>query len=441
MRGYKSMSRRLLVAVLSIALMLISSPGFAVTATTRRVSVSSAEAEGNGYSFTRFGGAVSATGRYVVFESDATNLVPSDTNGTNDVFIRDRQKGVTRRVSVNSGEVQGNADSGHPSLSPGGRFVVFDSMASNLVGNDANVSSDVFIRDRTKGTTRRVSLNTLEVEGNGSSALGSISASGRFVVFKSEASNLVGNDANAVGDIFIRDRTSGTTRRISVNSAEVEGNAASYGASISADGRFVVFSSRATNIVGGDTNGVLDVFLRDRGTGLTRRLNLSSAGLQANDSSGEEPKISSDGRFVVFDSFASNLVTGDANGDQDVFIRNLAAGITKMVSVSSAEVHGNSFSVNAAISPNGRYVVFESASSNLVGTDTNAVLDVFRRDRKAGTTWRVSVTAGGSQGNGVSRGGTVSGDGRFVVFTSQATNMVSTDANGTDDVFIRGSLF
>jgi Tol biopolymer transport system component len=439
MRRHRNMHRKLLVSVFSITVLSLGVPGFAVTPTTRRISVSSAESQGDYHSWSSLGGAVSSDGRFVVFTSPATGLVPGDTAGTFDVFLRDRQRGITRLVSVNSAEVKANAASGPVSISADGRFIVFDSVASNLVGNDTNGQLDIFLRDRTKGITRRISVNSAEVQGNAGSYDASISPDGRFVVFSSDAANLVGNDTNAVGDVFIRDRMHGTTRRISLNSAEVEGNASSVGGRISADGRLVVFRSLAANLVAGDTNAVLDVFLRDRGTGRTRRLSMSSAGVQANDES-DDPRISGDGRFVVFESNATNLVPGDVNGTWDVFIRNLAARRTKLVSVNSAELRGNGASLDAGISAAGRYVVFSSGSTNLVGADTNGSNDIFVRDRRGGTTRRVSLTVGGAESNGPNSTPSISSNGRFVVWVSASTNLVSGDTNGYDDVFIRGPL-
>jgi Tol biopolymer transport system component len=293
-------------------------PGWAATTPkTRRVSVSSAGAEGNNWSYYP---SISADGRFVAFSSDASNLVAGDGNGTSDVFVRDRATGKTRRVSVSSAGAEGNNASYDPSISADGRFVAFHSDASNLVAGDGNGTSDVFVRDRATGKTRRVSVSSAGAEGNGDSYASSISADGRFVAFHSNASNLVAGDGNGTSDIFVHDRATGKTRRVSVSSAGAQGNGASYNPSISADGRFVAFHSNASNLVAGDGNGTTDVFVHDRATGKTRRVSVSSAGAEGNGAS-YNPSISADGRFVAFESSASNLVAGDGNGTSDIFVR------------------------------------------------------------------------------------------------------------------------
>jgi Tol biopolymer transport system component len=431
--------RSLVVALAGAVVALLSVATVWAAPTTRLVSVSSSEAHGDGTSGGYWGGSISANGRFVVFESTATNLVPNDTNGVTDVFLRDRSKGTTRRISVSSAGAQTDGYSQRAVISPDGRFVLFSSIASNLIGNDSNAAEDIFIRDRAKGTTRRVSIGNGEQEGNGSSYGHSMSPDGRFIVFGSSANNLVGADTNAASDIFVRDRRAGTTSRVSLNSNGIEGNGPSDSPWISADGRLVSFSSNASNLVAGDTNGVADVFVRNRETGQTRRVSISTQGGQA-DGASDDSMISADGRVIVFYSSATNLVPNDDNADEDVFVRLLATGKTRIVSVSSAEVIGDAESRDPAISANGRYVTFGSLASNLVGTDTNAEHDVFVRDRKQGTTTIISRTAGGSESNGLSFSATISDDGRFVVFSSDATNLIADDTNGVSDVFVRGPL-
>jgi hypothetical protein len=422
----------------AVSVLLAVAPAWAAP-TTRLVSVSSSEAHGNGSSGGYWGGSISADGRFVVFESTATNLVPNDTNSVSDVFIRDRSKGTTRRISVSSAEAQTDGYSHRAVISPDGRFVLFSSVATNLVGGDTNAAEDIFIRDRSKGTTRRVSIGNAEQQGNSWSYGHSMSPNGRFVAFASGSSNLVGGDTNAVSDIFVRDRRAGTTTRANLTSGEVEGNGGSDSPWISADGRLVSFSSNASNLVGGDSNGVGDVFVRNLETGRTRRVSISSPGSQA-DKDSDDSMISADGRFVVFYSDATNLVPNDDNAEADVFVRVLATEKTQIVSVSSAEVMGDAESWDPAISADGRYVTFGSLASNLVADDTNAEHDVYVRDRKQGTTTIISRTAGGSESNGLSFSATISDDGRFVAFGSDATNLITDDTNGVSDVFVRGPL-
>jgi len=343
---------------------------------------------------------------------------------------------VTQRVSVATSGAQGNNESDLPSISADGRYVAFRSAASNLVSGDANVVDDVFVRDRQIGTTERVSVDSGGVEGNGPSTAPSISADGRYVVFHSSASNLVSGDTNGLIDVFIRDRQTGTTDRVSVDSSAAEGNDESLWPSISADGRYVAFWSRANNLVGGDTNDFEDVFVRDRLLGTTERVSVRTNGTEGNFYSAF-PTISGDGRYVAFWSLASNLVGGDTNGRPDVFVRDLQLDTTERVSIDSGGMEGNDSSLMPSISADGRCVAFHSVASNLVAGDTNGEYDIFVRDRQVGTTERVSVDSGGAEGNGFCYNPSISADGRRVAFRSYASNLVGGDSNGAQDAFVR----
>ncbi len=343
---------------------------------------------------------------------------------------------ATERVSVDSSGAQGNSSSEYPSISADGRYVAFESSASNLVIGDTNGYRDVFVRDHQSGTTERVSVSSGGVEGNGPSYNPSISAEGCFVAFWSYARDLVSGDTNGTGDVFVRDRQSDTTERVSVDSSEAQGNGQSQYPSISADGRFVAFESSASNLFSGDTNGNYDIFVRDRQSGTTERVSVNSLEVQANGDS-YSPSISADGRYVAFWSFATNLVIGDTNGIPDVFVRDRQSGTTELVSVDSGGAQGNSFSESPSISADGCYVAFWSSATNLIGGDTNLSREVFVRDRQSGTTERVSVDSLGAQGNNQSSDPSISADGRYVAFWSNATNLVSGDTNGTHDVFVR----
>jgi hypothetical protein len=412
------------------------SPGWAASAATRLVSASSSGAQGNGGSYWA---STSSDGRFVVFESQASDLVADDTNAAGDVFIRDRATGTVRRVSISSAGIQGNAQSYSASISASGRFVAFASAATNLVSNDTNGVDDVFVRDRLDGVTRRISLRSSGAEVDGSSFSPSISADGRFVAFTSTATDLVAGDTNNAYDIFVRDRVERTTRRISVSSGGAEGDGDSSNPRISANGRFVAFTSGATTLVGNDTNGDTDVFVRDRLDRTTRRISVSSAGVQGNDAS-NAAAISANGGSIAFTSHATNLVSGDTNGFPDLFVRDRSVGTTRRISVSPTGGQANGYTFNSWISADGRFVVFSSQASNLIGVDTNGVEDVFIRDRERRVTRRISVSSAGGQANGESYDPSISADGRFVTFDSSATNLIANDANGYDDIFIRGPL-
>lgn len=402
---------------------------------TARISISSAGVQGNDYSELP---AVSADGRYVAFHSLASTLVPGDTNDTLDVFVHDRETGTTERVSVASDGTQGNGLSRYAAISADGRYVAFGSDATNLVPGDTNAASDVFVRDRLAGTTERVSLSAVGTQGNMGSTRPSMSADGRYVAFESFADNLVPGDFNGDLDVFVRDRVAGTLELVSRSSSGVHGVFESWMSSISADGRYVAFESWAFNLVPGDTNGVVDVFVRDRFTATTTRVSVASGGTQGDDWS-FAPRISGDGRFILFASSATNLVTGDSNGAADTFVRDRVLGTTERVSVNSAGAQGDGTSASAWpwISPEGRYVAFESVAMNLVLGDTNSTADVFLRDRWTGVTERVSLTAGGAQVNGGSYQVAADVDARYIAFQSAGTNLVAADTNGSPDLFVR----
>jgi len=418
-----------------IALAATCAAGSARAQTTERVSVSAAGLQANNPCHNP---SLSADGRFAAFASAANNLAAGDTNNLFDVFVRDRQSGTTLRVSVSTAGVEGNGSSSYPSLSADSRCVAFGSLATNLVAGDTNGQEDVFVRDRQLGTTERASLATGATQGDGKSTEPSLSADGRFVAFSSAASNLVAGDTNAVADIFVRDRQLGTTERVSLDSSGAQANSASHQPAISADGRFVAFSSDASNLVAGDTNGAVDVFVHDRQSGLTERVSVDPLGVEG-DSDSSTPSISADGRFVAFGSDASNLVASDTNGMMDVFVHDRQSGMTERISVDTWGMQANAGSGDSglSLSAGGDFVAFASVASNLVTGDTNQVQDIFVHDRVNGTTERVDLATSGAQGNGFSEAASISADGRCVEFYSAATNLVAGDTNGFDDVFVR----
>ena len=332
--------------------------------------------------------------------------------------------------------------SGNVGLSADGRYVVFESSATNLVAADTNDESDVFLHDRQTGTTTRVSRGMGGAEANGSSTDPAISADGRHVAFSSTASNLVPGDTNnsTLDDVFVLDTPSDTTTRLSVSSAGAQANDSSWSPSISTDGQFVSFASQASNLVPGDTNGynAADVFVHNRQTAETTRVSLASDGSQASGWS-DWPDISGDGRFVAFQSGASDLVAGDSNETEDVFVHDRQTGATTRVSVASdgtpAPTYYQSYG-EPAISWDGRYVVFTSSAPNLVPTDSNSAPDVFVHDRESGTTTRVSVTAGGAQVDGESAFPAISGDGRYITFMHNGSPLVPGDINGWANIYL-----
>ena len=408
-----------------------------------RVSVSSTGEQGNNQSF---GTSLSADGRFIVFTSTASNFVPGDSVNSRDIFVHDRDSGNTERLNlvIDSEQINYNTNT-YVSINADGRYVTFH-------GYTGLFNYDDFIHDRQLGVTERVSVSSSGERSVNSTSISpsvsSVSADGRFVAFTSNAANLVADDSNDTFDVFVRDRISGTTERVSVSSTNAQGNGLSRLPSISDDGRFVVFISSADNLVEADTNAANDIFIRDRALNSTQRLSISSLGVQANSSSGY-PSITRDGRYVVFYSKATNLVEGDINAMIDIFIHDRDIGTTELVSVSSNGEQGDSISINPAVSSDGRFVVFHSSASNLVEGDTAGNMtypnytDVFVHDRNSGITERLSVSSSGVQGNNNSavffagaNGPSISADGRFVGFESSARNLVAADTNGEDDIFV-----
>lgn len=413
--------------------------------TTTLESVSTPGAQGNLYSYAA---ALSAGGRYVVFNSDATNLVPHDTNQRTDAFVRDRRTRVTTRISVSTSGAQAQATpdpfggSHATAISADGRYVVFRSDAPNLVRRDTNHAQDIFVRDLIAHTTHRVSISTAGAQANGRSDEPTISADGRYVAFSSTATNLVRRDTNGASDIFVRDRATGVTRRVNVSSHGRQADAESNAPQLTRHGRYVAFSSPASTLISSDTNGLSDVFVRDRRTGTTRRVSVTNSGAQASNTSthtgSNAPAISAGGRYVVFHSDAANLISGDTNHAFDIFVRDRVLHTTRRVSVGEAGQQANAESLGpAVISGNGRYVAFASLADNLVAGDANDTTDVFIRDLSLHTTFIGSLASDDTQGNDGSAPAALSVDGRFLAFSSWAGNLVANDRSPGPDVFVR----
>jgi Tol biopolymer transport system component len=304
-----------------------------------------------------------------------------------------------------------------------------------LIAGDTNGQIDIFVHDRHRRRTDRASVATGGVEGNGGSGEAAISGGGRFIVFASSASNLTPNDSNGLQDIFIRDRELNVTERVNVATNGVQANGFSFHPSVSRNGRYVAFTSTATNLVSGDLNGKTDVFVRDRWNKTTTIVSLTASGVQGDDFS-TDPAISADGKFVAFTSFATNFVASDNNGPEDIFVKDLALGQLIRVNIGPAGVESNGRSGEPSISGDGRLVSFSSNATNLVADDTNQRSDVFVHDRKNEVTFRVSSGRDGTQGDGNVGDSSMSADGRFVAFGSLATNLVPNDTNNAQDVFV-----
>lgn len=407
--------------------------------TTVLVSVNLAgTAAGNQGASDRF--TISANGRYVAFESTSTDLVPNDPNGFADVFRRDLLTGVTELVSINRfGTNSGNIFSTLRGMSADGRYVLFSSFANDLVTQDVGNFEDVFVRDMQSGTTRMVSLIPSGLaSGNDDSFESSISQDGRFVAFASYATNLTstGKSANLI-DIFVRDLLTGVTTLVSTRQGGGFGaQDDSLNPQVSADGQVVVYRSVANNIADNDENFASDVFAWQAGTNTLLGARVGATG----NNYSQEPTLSSDGTKLAFVSYASNLAPYDTNFAADVFVRDLTAGQTELVSVNAGGVGGGNWhSIYPRLSLDGRYVSFVSFASDLVNGDVNAAADVFRRDRLTGLTTLVSVNhTGTGPGNADSSDAKITPNGQFIVFESAASDLVTNDLNGSgSDIFLR----
>lgn len=437
-RGRTVTARRRRAAVVAVVATSLAAPAAAgataPAAAIVRVSVDhrGGDADANAWSDAP---RISASGRHVAFTSFASDLVPGDRQGHADVFVRDLVAGTTTRASVDRAGGNADGDSWDPSISADGRYVAFASAASDLAAVDRNGASDVFVRDLATGTTTRVSVDAAGGDAGGASDAPWISGDGRSVAFASLAPDLA-PDGNAEQDVFLRDLTTDTTTRVSVDITGGDAGSVSSDPVVSHTGRHVAFTSFAADLVAGDGNGAYDVFVRDVVTGTTTRVSVDGAGGDANgDTFG--PSISATGRHVAFFSFASDVVAGDGNGVADAFVRDTATGATTRVSVDAQGGDANGRTYQPSISTSGRHVAFFSAATDLAGTDGNRSDDVFVRDLAAGTTTRVSVDADGGDPDGPSLAPTISADGGFVAFPSLASDLVPGDGNGMFDVFVR----
>lgn len=342
----------------------------------------------------------------------------------------------TSRASVSSGGDEAGGESVEVDVSQDGRCVTFRSFADDLVEGDDNRLSDVLLHDLKTGETTLVSVSATGEQGDGESFLSSVSRGGRFVAFESSATNLVPGLTPIARSVYVRDRLAPTTTMISLSPAGEPANDRCFDVQISDDGRYVTFSSAADNLVEDDENRDLDGFLVDRLTGRLERFTVSSAGAEANGGC-DRPRLSRDGRFAVFYSSATNLVEGDTNGQTDVFLRDLRKGTTVRVSVRPDGVQGDGPSTDAAVADGGRFVAFTTNATNLVTADTNGTWDVVLWDGASSGLTRVSVSSEGRQANEACEGPTISPDGSIIGFYSGATNLVEDDTEGQRDVFLR----
>jgi hypothetical protein len=416
----------------------LAATGSAVTLNTiTRESLDNQGRQGNGASTTPF---ISSNGRYVAFQSNANVWAPTvDTNGTTDIYLKDRQTGAITLVSQANGVV-GNGASFNPSVSDTGR-VAFATDATNLAPNATGPFTAILVRD-TDGTMFRIDVNQGQVP-NGASTKPQISGDGFSVIFQSDASNLVADDTNGATDVFVGGPGATGVSRVSHPTFSSQANGPSFDGSISYDGIRVAFASDAPNL--GGNNGVTHVYGQDRrGNGTTVLMSFTSTPtFTLGNGASTMPQISSDGFWISFRSLATNLVPNDTNGVADIFLGALGSGVgPTRVSVSSSGAQANGTSFQSTVATNGKAVAFVSAATNLIASDNNGFPDVFVHDQTTGQTIRMQRDAstqpdGSPLVNSSMRfsGSPSSPPFSFLAFDSQATNLVFGDTNQVADVF------
>ncbi len=386
---------------------------------------------------------MSSDGRFVVLNSNASDMVPGDRNGASDTFLLDRASGMTSLVSITPNGSSGNDFSGTGDVSNDGRFVAFASKSNDLTASVIVVNGwdQIYLRDMQGASSTLVSHTSAGTVGDSLSIFPSISGDGRFVVYQSFASDLVLNDTNGSWDVFLYDTTLGTTVALSRGPGGAIGTGSSYSPSISRDGRYVAFYSAAADLVVGDLNQSTDVFRFDRVQGTLDRISLTSSGGEAAFGGfiGQASLrcISDDGRSIVFQSTSLDMVAGKTTSFIDVFVRDTLLGTTQRVSVGPGGVEGTAHSDKGWISGDGRAVAFSSQSTTFDARDTTAVRDVYVRRMDAGSTVLVSVNLTGVAGEQESMPGPLTQDGSRIVFSSLAGDLVAGDSNGAGDVFTR----
>jgi uncharacterized repeat protein (TIGR01451 family) len=448
-RPGKATSRKLMLPLILLVVMagLVLSvraggPGTIGVTNLERVSLGNGDVEGDGSSFFPYS---SYDGRIVAFESWARNWAydgPSGSRNWIDIFYRDRLTGYTQKITFDYyGQETADNKSVDPTVTYDGRYIVYTSYATNLVPDDTNGSIffedtglDVFMHDRVQNSTIRVSLNWQGQEIDGSSS-GIITGDGRYIVFFSSGTNVIpgGNELEHTY-LFIRDWQTGAINQLLQTVDGQPPNGLSQHPAASYDGRYIVYASSASNLVPNDLNGHSDIFYLDRQTGVQRRVTLGPNG-EANGPSGR-PQISGDGRYIVFHSEATNLVANDTNGVSDIFLYEMATGALRRISVAGNGAQSNGLSKEPSICHDGRFVSFTSAATNLVPGDVNGQRDVFVYGTANGQIRVVTANANGEWGNNIAHRSFMIPNCEMVAFASEADNLVPNDTNGERDAFM-----
>jgi Tol biopolymer transport system component len=403
-------------------------------ASANSLSTTTLITKGDGYGANAYVGngrhsAVSENGDTLVFSAYANNLVPVDANNTSDIFVYNK---ITKQISLISTNVAGFAANGAstaPSVSADGRYIAYITEATDLVVEDGQLCpsgacTNIILHDLYLHTNKLVNRNTLGLRIDASSLeTPAISGDGRSVVFQSRSSISLG-DQNDTYDILWRDTVANVTRLVSVDDFGHTGAQKSSDFSINDDGRFVAFRT-ASKLIPGDVDNTEDVFLRDIQMGTTSLVSAMYNGSPQPNKPTAQPSISKDGRYVAFTGWSDQIVPGDTNSATDVFLRDMQLGTTKRISINSKGQQGNFDSQHPDISSDGKYIVFSSFANNLIRFDPNLQQDVFIHYRDFGVTRLVSRAshAGAPAMGGESQEPQISGDGKTITFVSRATNL------------------
>ncbi|PLX35816.1 MAG: hypothetical protein C0606_17095 [Hyphomicrobiales bacterium] len=402
-----------------------------------RASTSSTNTEGNNHSDLI---SISGNGRYVVFTSEATNLIAGDTNNNVDIFLKDLATGELKRVSVDENGEQLRYSSTNPFISVDGRYVLYETTTS-IVTEDVNKNSDIYLYDTQTENVELISKDNNGIVSNGHSYDASISNDGKYILYTSSGTNIIDNDINENSDAFIYNRETREVERIPVPQDIIAVGHAVLQASLSGDGTVIVFRSLLDNIdpKDTDTNALEDIFVYDRKIGEFERISVRSDHEDANGKS-YTPSISHDGNIIVFESEATNLVDGITESNQ-IYVYDRTTDSVECVSLSADGEPANQRATNASISADGRYVTFESNASNLVDDDTNGSTDVFRYDRNTNIIIRITVDENGDQITNYTPGtdAVISADGSTVAFESSAP-ILADDTNHRTDIYVVGTL-
>ncbi len=417
---------------LSLWLLVPIGPVSAEPGDVTLASTSDAGVKGNSDSRTT---SFSADGTIAAFSSSATNLDPADTDSFNDAYVKDLVTGELTLASTSDTGVKGNSSSSDVALSGDGRLVAFSSNSTNLDRADTDTFDDVYVKDLVTGDLTLVSTSDTGVKGNRYSYGVALSADGRFVAFSSDASNLDPADNDGFDDLYVKDLVTGDITLASTSDTGVKAIGFSLDAVLSGDGSLVAFSSDATNLDPADTDGSRDVYVKDLLTGGLTLVSTSDTGAKGNGWTSYSA-LSGDGSLVAFSSDSDNLDPADTDTFYDVFVKDLVTGDLTLVSTSDTGVKGNSFSAGVALSANGRFLAFSSGSTNLDPADTDSVADVYVKDRATGDLTLVSTSDAGVDGNGYSDDAALSGDGITVAFSSASTNLDPADTDSFTDVYV-----